>query len=207
MTGTPCFIVGNSPSLNDHLIYKLEQFFTIGINRAFKKIDTTILLWQDIELYYQERKELTKLKSILFSKDTADPPGLAYHFRLITGNFKLTDNPSILFGSGSSGPLAFQLAYILGCDPIILIGYDCQYKNNMTDFYGNNKDHKPHTLKNCSRGLEWIKDLKIHDRKIISCSKSECFTNIMSIEEAIKYCSIKDSGKGREFYKNKLFST
>lgn len=30
----PAFIIGNSPSLNDHNLLPLERYFTIGINRV-----------------------------------------------------------------------------------------------------------------------------------------------------------------------------
>jgi hypothetical protein len=202
----PCFIIGNAPSLNDCFIHKLDEYFTIGINRAFRRIDPTILLWQDIELYFRERKELFKLKAILYAKDSADPPGMAYHFKLCFGDFRLTDTPAMLHGTGSSGPLAFQLAYVLGCNPIVLVGYDCKYRNGKTDFYGVNKDHKSHTLKSCSRGLKWINDLKLTDRKILSCSASDSFLDSITLEEAIRQCKIDKKNTGREYFKNRLFA-
>jgi len=205
LIGVPCFIIGNSPSLNDHPTHLLNGLFTIGINRAFKKLETTILLWQDIELYLSCQKELKSIKSILYARDAADPKGIAYHFRLLNAPYHLTNSPLRLSGRGSSGPLAFQLAHSLGCDPIVFLGYDCKYRGEQTDFWGINKDHKVHTLIACSRGLNWIKKCD-HKRKLIFCEDGSSQKNEISLEKALEICKItKDSYKNKDYFENKLF--
>ena len=62
MKDVPCFIIGNGPSLNDVPIQLLKNYFTIGINRSFYLIDTTILIWQDLALWLQEKKTIKKYK-------------------------------------------------------------------------------------------------------------------------------------------------
>ena len=204
---TPCFIIGNSPSLDDFPICLLNGLFTIGVNRAFKKIHPTILLWQDIELFYSCRDELANLKkTLLYARDIADPFNLAYHFKLLNTNYKLTNNASILAGRGSSMPLAYQLAHILGCNPIIFLGYDCKYRDGKTDFWGVNRDHRAHTLTSCSRGMNWIINFK-ESHNLIFCSPSETAINIMSLEKALKICKItKESYKNNQYYINKLLA-
>ena len=62
MKGIPCFVIGNAPSINkikDMSI--LDNYFTVGINRIFFKYDPTILIWQDLALWTQERKKVKKL--------------------------------------------------------------------------------------------------------------------------------------------------
>lgn len=206
MRDIPCFIIGNSPSLDDHQVYLLNGLFTIGINRAFMKIDPIILLWQDIELYRSSRQQIKNLKAILYSRDVADPFGMAVHFKLLPGPYKLTNKTNILAGNGNSAPLAFQLAHALGCNPIVFLGYDCCYRNNKTNFWGVNRDHKPHTLSACRRGLSWIINSK-HNRKIIFCDKSEIVSDIMTLQQSLDFCKITaDSRKDRSFFINKLFS-
>ena len=39
LLGVPAFILGNGPSLNDEDIAPLSNYFTIGINRSFYKLD------------------------------------------------------------------------------------------------------------------------------------------------------------------------
>lgn len=172
LQGVPCFIIGNGPSLNDEDISPLSQYFTIGINRSFIKLDTTILMWQDIELWYTERKHIPRLQSIKVCRAEADPQNRFFHYRLVPGLFKMPPDPGTLYGSGTTGPLAVQLAYTLGCNPIVMLGMDCQSRGAATDFYGKNKHHKAHTMKNCVAGLKWIQK-SVGDRELICCSDND----------------------------------
>jgi len=189
----PCFIVGNGTSLDKELpedkISKLEPYFTIGINRAFLRIETTLLMWQDMSLWFQERKKVSKLKSVLLARDRADPENHAFHFRLAGREYKLVNDPTTLYGRGSSGALAFQLAYSFGCNPVILLGMDCKYSGNKTNFYGKNSGHNHSTLPNCVKGLKWIKDCQ-DKTKIINCSDNDIFKEHHKLDdvlEQIKY--------------------
>ncbi|MFA5599506.1 MAG: hypothetical protein WDA06_02810 [Phenylobacterium sp.] len=205
----PCFLIGNGVSLNDHGdLSVLNDYFSIGINFAYKKLTPTILLWQDLEFFYQAKKDLANLKSILYCKDGADPFHMAYHF-VLTGSgrhslfgFNMPVNATVLKGRGASGPLAFQLAYVLGCSPIVLLGFDCKYRDNKTDFYGVNKHHTNNTLRSCNRGLNWIKTVQ-KDREVINCSDNNIFKDSVTLKDVINREDIKSSKKGKEYY-NKL---
>lgn len=186
----PCFIIGNSPAIKNTDLSVLDNYFTIGINRSFLKIDTTILAWQDLAIWSQERKNVLKTKSIKYCRHGAsssvDKSSGFYFFRLVGKNHEMTEDPTFIYGRGSSGPLAFQLAYNLGCNPIILLGMDCKKdaKGN-TDFYGNNPMHRPFTLPACMKGLGFIKGFE-RDRNIISCDFSPMFENKMSLDDVLK---------------------
>ena len=197
MQGVPCFIIGNGPSLNDEDISDLTNYFTIGINRSFLKIDSTILMWQDIELWYSERKNVTKQQSIKVCRHQADPQNKFFHFKLESSGFKLPKHPGILHGTGTTGPLAVQFAYAIGCNPIILLGMDCHHRGNATDFYGKNRYHKSHTMTNCKMGLKWIKNT-VTDRDIICCSAND-FWPRTPLSEAIKSIDQKWR-KDRSYY-------
>lgn len=172
----PVFILGNGPSLNDEDITPLSNYLTIGINRSFYKLDSTILMWQDASLWYSERKRLSELKAIKYCTAHADPENRYYHFKISPGGFALPENILTLKGSGSTSPLAVQLAYLMGCNPIILLGCDCKPRDGESDFYGNNKFHNPRTMSQCYVGLSWIKDLHESGKKtIISCSDNDLF--------------------------------
>jgi hypothetical protein len=209
MTGVPAFIIGNGCSVEDEPIADLlKGCFTIGVNRSFKIIETTILLWQDIEFWFDPkvRSVLPDVKSIKYCRGSADPRGLAYHFKLMPGPFKLPPNPMTLFGFGATGPLAFQLAYTLGCYPIILIGYDCHYKNGKTDFYGTNSDHSDHTLANCSRGLKWIKKCDTHEFiRVINCSDNKVFKERQTVKSVVDSLPEKHKNYSLQDLSTKLF--
>jgi hypothetical protein len=115
----------------------------------------------------------------------------------------------VLNGRGSTGPLAYQLACVLGCNPIVLLGYDCKYRQGKTDFWGKNRFHKPHTLKNCSRGLQWIKrvaDSEEHKKEVINCSDNDVFSTRISLKEAIQKTKKKYPYTSRPYLLSRLFN-
>ena len=185
LAGMPCFVLGNGPSLNEQNLKLISSYFSVGINRIFYKLDPHLLIWQDLQLWHTDKHRILKTQAIKYCRDKADIQGRFYHFKLSTGDYDLPDSPSLLKGRGSTGPLAFQLAYLLGCDPIAIVSMDCCYRDDKTDFYGVNPMHKPHTLRNCIKGLEWIRDCKC-GRRIINCSENKVFDDRYTIEEAVR---------------------
>ena len=158
LKGVPAFILGNGPSLNDEPIKMLDDYFVIGVNRAFLMTDPTILLWQDIGLWNTEHQKLHNLQCLKVCRDISDPRHIYYNFYLRGGPFRFENKTHILNGRGSTGPLALQFAAALGCKPLIILGMDCKIRDGKTDFYGNNPHWKASTLDNCMRGLEFLKD-------------------------------------------------
>ena len=195
----PAFILGNAPSLNDFDLSMLEGFFTIGLNRILYKIDPTILFWQDEDIYRYEKKTIDKSSALKVCRDTSDPMGKFFHFKLRRGGYKRTSNPSILNGRGSSGPIAVQLADVLGCNPIYLIGMDCRVKNGNTDFYGKNAFWKKHTRTNCLKGLKWI-EKSFSDKDIYNLGKKRDISYNQILLD------IKNHKRGRDFYIKRILS-
>lgn len=186
MKDIPCFILGNAPSLNNiEDMSILDNYFTVGLNRIFYKYDPTVLMWQDLALWSQERAKVLETKSIKFCREASETQGGFYTFFLQGREPKLTHDINKLYGRGSSGSIAYQFVYALGCDPIILVGMDCCYtKKGQTDFYGNNSMHRSHTLPACVKGLEFMKSHS-GKRTIINCSSNKVFSEKKTIEEVI----------------------
>ena len=176
MRGIPCFILGNAPSLNKiENMSILDDYFTVGINRIFFKYDPTILMWQDLALWSQEKKTLLKTKSIKYCREGSNTQGGFYTFVLHGREPKLSHSTTKLYGRGSSGSIAYQFVHALGCDPIILVGMDCKNgKHGLTDFWGNNPMHRAHTLPACVKGLKFIQKNSTK-RTIINCSPNKVF--------------------------------
>ncbi len=173
LADVPAFIMGNAPSILDHDIQSLTDYFTIGINRAFKLLDPTILMWQDISLWRTEHHSIQHLSALKVARDVADPKRLYYNFHLKGGAYRFDASKShIMYGRGSSGPIAAQLAFALGCRPIVLLGMDCLRGggDDRGDFYGENPHWLPHTLDNCQLGLDFLK--KQCPVEIINCGNS-----------------------------------
>jgi hypothetical protein len=203
MKDIPCFLLGNGPSLNKVDLSLLDNYFTIGINRIFFKYDPTILIWQDLALWTQEKKKVKQTKAIKYCREGAETGGNKgyYAFKLTGRDPKLTSTPKELYGRGSSGAITYQFAYSLKCDPIILIGMDCRYKDGKTDFYGKNPMHRAHTLPACVKGLKFIRD-NARGKTIINCSKNKVFGKRKTIEEAIN--TLDDRKWSREELENIL---
>lgn len=194
--GVPCFVIGNSPTLNRIDLSLVNDMFTIGINRAFLKIEPTILFWQDKELWDEEKNKIASIKSIRVSHPKGDPMRRFNHFSLDGSNFKKSKDPSVLHGRGSTGPMAVQFAYALGCRPIYLIGMDCKTDGLNTDFFGHNKTWKPHTLSLCKDGLDWI-NANFTSEEVINISEYPDMVRLV-VEKS------RTHSKGFEYYKNVL---
>lgn len=160
LADVPCFVIGNAPTLSDIDLSVIEDYFTIGINRAFFVLDPTILIWQDISLWNSEYQRLHNTQAIKVCRDVADPRRIYYNFHLKGGNYRFDPQKThILYGRGSTGPLGVELAVAMGCRPIILVGMDCRRgEDGRSDFYGDNKYWRDHTLENCESGLKFIKE-------------------------------------------------
>lgn len=190
MKDIPVFLLGNAPSLNDVNLLLLNNYFTIGMNRIFFKYDPTILIWQDLALWIQEKKKIVKTRAIKYCREGSETHGGFYTFKLHGREPKISPNTTTLYGRGSSGSIAYQFAYALHCNPIILVGMDCAYgKNKETDFYGNNPMHRAHTIPACVKGLKFIRD-NSRNKTIINCSNNKIFPEHI-LEEAIEMCGEK----------------
>ncbi len=206
MKDIPCSILGNAPSLNNIKDFSIfDNYFTVGINRIFYKYDPTILMWQDLALWSQEKKKILELKAIKYCRDGADTKGGSYVFKLKGKSPKLSHSTVELYGRGSSGSIAYQFTHALGCNPIILVGMDCKHdpSSGDTDFYGSNPMHRKHTLPDCVKGLKFIK-LNSGGRKIINCSPNKVFGENLPIEEVVK--ALGDIKYNREELKDILLS-
>jgi hypothetical protein len=141
--GRRCFIIGGGPSLKGFNFDKLQDELTIGINAVYQKFDPIILFGMDkrffewaeckgIKYYGKNEKEkneflerynnLTAIKLHL-NVEKADFENV-YKIDCM-GNLGLSASLSNGLCHGeNSGYAALNLAYILGCNPIYLLGFD-----------------------------------------------------------------------------------
>jgi len=171
LNGEPAFLIGNAPSLIDQNLGLIEGCFTIGMNRCFKLIDPTILMWQDRGMYKDDGiEDIRKSASIKVCRDMVNDNSEFNSFKLDRGAYSFDVTPNRLRGHGCTGALAAQLAVSMGAGCLVLLGMDGQY-GETTDFYGDNLEHKSHTLANFKKAYKFIK--KECPIDIISCSDSE----------------------------------
>jgi hypothetical protein len=158
LDGETAFILGNAPSLIKQDLTLLEGRFTIGINRCFKAIDPTVLIWQDRGMYANDGlTAIRQTQAVKVCRDIIDDHKEFSTFTLQRGHFSFDVKPNNLKGFGCTGALAAQLAVSMGAGAIVLLGCDGKY-GDTTDFYGDNRDHQRHTLANFRRAYHFIKN-------------------------------------------------
>lgn len=187
----PCYILGNGPSLDLEALEHIDAV-TIGINRFYEPYSSyspTCLIYQDerirdelraaerdvanrldfIEIgcsalsrpRFDERRTILQVKA-MSNRDTPDP----------TQRHKMPSNLAALCRNHSHA-MAYQVAYLLGANPIVFAGVDCSYdyERDITNHYGGRPagaEHNATTLPNCKRASQWIAS-KAGGRTIINC--------------------------------------
>jgi hypothetical protein len=146
-----CFVIGNGPSLNQIDMNKLQNEITIGANRiylGFKKWKLNLKYWtiedelvaKDIAFEWNQLKDVIKFipDDLIYLVDNFD--------NVINFNFKredfeeglprFSDEWCELYWGGTVTYLMLQLAAIIGCNPIYMIGVDFSYKKPEHITYG-----------------------------------------------------------------------
>jgi len=130
-----CFIIGGGESLKDFDFSKLKNELVIGVNRAYEKIDCTVMFAMDHTLYEwitrgelgQEAKEkFEDFKGFPVWLDSAGynyPKGIFILSKFPSNNINYSMKDGI-GGGTNSGFGALNLAVCLGANPIYLLGFD-----------------------------------------------------------------------------------
>jgi hypothetical protein len=127
--GELIFVLGNGPSLlsaRDHET-QLRAFTTIGVNRAYRLLQTTCLLFLDRSFWAAESREILESGSAVFCPKRL---GLPYFTQF--GRYRSSHKKDVLsetwadglYWSRSSGVAAVNLAYLFGAAEIALLGID-----------------------------------------------------------------------------------
>jgi len=187
LKNVPCFIIGTAPSLLDiseEEKSRLNDCFTIGINRAFEFVVPTILLWLDEGFGHEFAEQIEPLPSIKLNQTIEDPDNKTYVFQVKNRQegYNLPDNFDCFFANFqymNSAAIAFQIAVLLGCSPIILLGIDGFYRRAegtkrgvITNFFGVNHRHDTFSMPNCMTALKFIKD---SHQTVLNCADNNFF--------------------------------
>jgi len=187
-SGSIGFIIGSGPSLHTQDVRPLENYVTIAVNSGILKMpdsdyfvsdDQGIRSWN----YYRQTLKSSKCKKLMFEDKLSDSVeffgedevALFKHKtwydpkskKKYPGGVDLTRDASLpIVGARTSMGSAIHCAYIMGCDPIVLLGCDCCFsgrKRYFWEFPGERKairvDGRPNNW-SPKRG----KDGKVQDR-------------------------------------------
>jgi len=136
-----CFIVGGGPSLKDFNFSQLKGELVIGINRAFEKMDCTVLFSMDPQYLYwvihhrfglevsRKFKEFKGYRVWLRTRKWAYPQGIFLVNSVGVRPLSYSMKKGLASGA-NSGFAALNLAVCLGVNPIYLLGFDMKGDEN-----------------------------------------------------------------------------
>ena len=151
-----CFVIGAGPSLRYVNFDKIEKFITIAVNSAILKSNNFKYFVSDDWAvsnynYFQDLKDincinllfrdklkgrvshLDKEKVVWYDHKCWFDPGAGKRYPEGLVLTKEADKPII--GARTSTGSAIHLAYIMGCNPIVLLGNDCCFENGRRYFW------------------------------------------------------------------------
>lgn len=165
------FIVGAGPSLHFQDVEPLRDHLTIAVNAGIVKVpfcsffvtdDQDVANWSyymglkslDCDCLLYESKirgrdsHIPENRKIWFQhKLWYEPSKKKYH----KDGLVITKDPNLpIIGARTSGGTAIHLAHIMGCDPIVLLGTDCCYREGKRYFWQFEGENKPYRLDNKS---------------------------------------------------------
>jgi len=167
--GRSCFIVGGGPSLRQFDFSLLDGRLSIGINRAFERFWPTILFAMDVRVLNWIRQGLygeacrqrfeeyqgLKVWCLLYGAKLPDDVYIVKAFgNFLTSQRQWGTSYAQGLGTGNnSGYAALNLAFILGADPIYLLGYDMKHEGDRSHWHGG------HPIK---QTVEQVESFRLH---------------------------------------------
>lgn len=152
-----CFVAGSSPSLRHIDVEKISKHILISVNSSILKFpnaqyfvsdDSAVMSWNYWaqvfknknckKFLYADKFErfVSPQQDTVFYKHrqyaTVNRNTLEYHLENL---IMFTDATIPIIGARSSLASAVNIAYIMGCNPIVIIGHDCCYEENKRYFW------------------------------------------------------------------------
>lgn len=135
-----CFVVGGGPSFDRADAPRLRKFGrVIAVNAAYRVApEADVCLWADRKWYDWQagEPEWDRFGGLRVSANQHEIYGdpRIKHIRQSIADIDLSDDPGIVVGR-SSGAMALNLAYLYGCNPIYLLGFDMRPNGNWHDWH------------------------------------------------------------------------
>jgi hypothetical protein len=191
----PAILVATGPSLTEEVVDTIrkyrDKFIFFGCNDSYKIIDFLDVHYACDKQWWVThgedfRKQRPKLESWTQHKESAEQFNLNYTPGTHTKDLSLNSN-SIHFGS-NSGYQLLNIAFLMGCNKFILVGYNMQVVRNKRHFFG---DH-PQGLNNSSPYSRFVQAYKTINpeiaKLIVNCTPNSAliFFNQTPLEEELK---------------------
>jgi len=200
------FLIGGGSSINGIIksgfkFKTLEkQEITVGVNKAYKILNPNYLVYQDNyiwDTFSKDLKALPKTTEIIcphYAYGAGDPRVTFFNAVMGTANLPKTfDTP--IGTKNNVGVTALRISYILGLNPIYLVGIDLRPEDAHPDKFNFHNDYDRDRQTKVSKEkialfqkyfLETIEELKRVDVHVFSCSK------VSTLNSHIPYVDIKN---------------
>ncbi|MGD2078642.1 MAG: DUF115 domain-containing protein, partial [Chloroflexota bacterium] len=170
--GQRCFVVGNGPSLNELDMGLIKDEISLGANRCYlgyEKWGFSFTYWGivdrlQIELYATEYEDHIPEETVKFFPfqylpvlrfENACPIN---HFYKVLDFPQFSDEPDRVYVGNTVTYMLLQIAAVMGCNPIILIGVDHRYPLNGQVVPGENSRVKGNWWLKRIRQSKWLRD-------------------------------------------------
>jgi hypothetical protein len=131
----PIFIIGGGPSLKGYDFSTLKDKVVIACNRAIEFCIPDYLVYMDDQFYDWYEDDIKKFKGVKVTHSWNKKRNEVIHVKNL-GPLGLSDDFNEgLFHGGNAAYLALNLAYVMGGNPIYLLGVDLCYLNGETHFH------------------------------------------------------------------------
>jgi len=179
------FVIGGGPSIGDYsksTIKKLSKEKTVGSNQAYLLFTPSFLVFTDRGYFREFHKNLVELKCPILCPDRLQKVEGRRYWKFLCGSYKESGLAPKSFKEEipiwtNTGVTALRIAYILGMDPIYLVGVDLNKEDKakgITHFH-NTYDAKRKNATRVERYDIFVKSFRktieaMSDRRIRSCS-------------------------------------
>ena len=193
------FIIGGGTSLSkisQSIWDRLKNEITIGTNASYELIESNFLVIGDLFFWKAFKNEINKLKSIVFSpydvliNKNCFVEKQIFALKREKKDYKKLSNSlaDTISWWNNVGVTALRIAYILGINPIYLLGFDLQDNHNRHNFHDKYEKKRPYKVEppynNFYESFEVvIKQLEEKNVKVISCNEYSKLNKIIEYKQ------------------------
>ena len=202
--GKRAFIIGGGPSVNRHdkdLLKKLDSEIVIGANKAYKIVNPTYTVIGDKWFYNTYTEEIELLEHPVIMPNSIKFRQIPDHYIILTKKSEIDRNLPTSFKDpfsfrNNTGCAALRVAYLLGCNPIYLVGIDCQLDNMRSHWHEYYPEDRRPGVKRLNDFYDLWKALlekMIERREIYSCSITSELNRILEwadLKKVLDKCQI-----------------
>jgi hypothetical protein len=180
--GEAIYIVGGGASLKGFDFATLTGKIVIACNRAIEYVDAQYMVYMDDQFYDWHEDQVESFDGEIFTHSWNKYRNKV-RFAKNLGALGLSDSfDDGLFHGGNAAYLALNLAYVMGADPIFLLGVDMCYHDGATHFHeGYDREDSVgekrfiHMIKSFNYGSEILKERGVTVFNCSDISKLKCF--------------------------------